>query len=111
MDRETETRFAAESAHAVIRKFFHSLYQVVVAGGIPMKLYSSELIDQTTLSLVDEQEKGIRILLDVQEKISQSMDGRLLDQFCRILREEDSNLTNLVQAIQGNNHERVTLLL
>ena len=102
MEDSAESRFAAEAAHAVIRKFFASLHKVVVEGGIPMKFYSRELIDQSTLNIADQHDKATRILLDVQKKISQSMGGGLLDNFCRILREENSTLTSLVQAIQGN---------
>ena len=98
---ETETRVAAEAAHAVIRKFFASLYKVVVDGSIPVRLYSEELIEQSTLSLDVEDDKGQRILLDVQQKITQSMNGDLLNDFCRILREENKKLTNLAKDIQG----------
>lgn len=98
---ETETRVAAEAAHAVIRMFFGRLYKVVAVGSIPANLYSSELIDQSTLSL-EEHDKGTRILLDVQERISQTMNGgRVLDEFCHVLRQEDSTLTSLVEDIQG----------
>ena len=100
---ETETRVAAEAAHAVIRKFFGRLYKVVAVGSIPANLYSSELIDQSTLTL-EERDKGtsLRILLDVQERISQTMNGgRVLDEFCHVLRQEDSTLTSLVEDIQG----------
>ena len=102
MEDSAESRFAAEAAHAVVRKFFANLHKVVVDGDIPMKLYSYELIDQSTLNIADQHEKGTRILLDVQKKISQSMGEGLLDNFCRILRDENSTLTSLVQAIQGN---------
>lgn len=98
---ETETRVAAEAAHAVVRKFFARLYKVVVDGSIPVRLYSEELIEQSTLSLDVEDDMGKRILLDVQQKITQSMNGDLLNDFCRILREENKKLTNLVKDIQG----------
>ena len=100
MEGDVETRVAAEAAHAVVRKFFARLYKVVVIGDIPMKLYASELIDQSTLSLGQE-EKGTRILLDLQETISQSMDGGVLDELCKILREEDTTLNSLTKDIQG----------
>ena len=96
---ETETRVAAEAAHAVVRKFFARLYKVVVDGSIPVRLYSEELIEQSTLSLKDDM--GQRILLDVQQKITQSMNGDLLNDFCRILREENKKLTSLAKDIQG----------
>ena len=99
---ETETRVAAEAAHAVIRKFFARLYKVVVDGSIPVRLYSEELIEQSTLSLDGvEDDKGQRILLDVQQKITQSMNGDLLNDFCRILCEKNKKLTNLAKDIQG----------
>lgn len=96
----TETKVAAEAAHAVIRKYFASLHKVVVNGNIPIQLYSNGLIDQSTISLSDR-EKGTRILLNLQEKISQSMDGNLLRNFCEILQKEDSTMANLTEAIGG----------
>ena len=100
---ETETRveLAAEAAHAVVRKFFARLYKVVVDGSIPVRLYSDGLIEQSTLNLDDEDDRGRRILLDVQQKITQSMNGDLLNDLCRILREENTKLTNLAKDIQG----------
>ena len=98
---ETETRVAAEAAHAVVRKFFARLYKVVVDDSIRVRLYSEELIEQSTLNLDQEDDMGKRILLDVQQKITQSMNGDLLNDFCRILREENKKLTNLAKDIQG----------
>lgn len=98
---ETETRVAAEAAHAIVRKFFARLYKVVVDGNIPVRLYSEELIEQSTFNLARGGDMGKRILLDVQQKITQSMNGDLLNDFCRILCEENTKLTNLAQDIQG----------
>ena len=98
---ETETRVAAEAAHAVVRKFFARLYKVVVDNSIRVRLYSEELIEQSTLNLDQEDDMGKRILLDVQQKITQSMNGDLLNDFCRILREENKKLANLAKDIQG----------
>ena len=100
-ETDLEIRVAAEAAHAVVRKFFARLYKVVVDGSIPVRLYSEELIEQSTLNLDEDDDMGKRILLDVQQKITQSMNGNLLNAFCRILREENTKLTNLAKDIQG----------
>lgn len=92
-----KSAIAAEVAHAVIRKFFVELHKEVTEESVQMELYSSGLIDQSTLSLA-ESERGKRILFDLQEKISRTMDDSvILHTLCQILKKHKKD--SLVQEI------------
>ena len=94
----TKSAFAAEAAHAVVRKYFVRLHKAVADHEVQMKLYSCELIDEATLSMCEADQTGKKILFSLKEKISQMMDDSVINQLCQILKEKkDHQLDSLVQ--------------
>ena len=90
-DEDGTLQARGEAASKAIRRNFPRLSQAIMKGNIPEELYAQRLIDQVTFDAFanqsfTDQEKGRKILLEVQKVVEIQPD--LFDAFCRILCDE-----------------------
>lgn len=102
-DEDGTVQARGEAASKAIRRNFPKLSKAVMRGDIPEELYAQELISQPTFGIFanqsfTDQEKGRKILLEVQETVEIQPD--LFDAFCSILCDE-AVTKDLAQRLRG----------
>ena len=103
-DEDETVQARGEAASKAIRRNFPKLSKAVTRGDIPEELYAQELIDQPTFDIFanqsfTDQEKGRKILLEVQKAVEIQPD--LFDAFWRILCDE-AVAKDLAQRLRGS---------
>ena len=102
-DEDGTAQARGEAASKAVRRNFPKLSKAVTRGDIPEELYAQELIDQPTFDIFanqsfTDQEKGRKILLEVQKAVEIQPD--LFDAFWHILCDE-AVTKDLAQRLRG----------
>ena len=102
-DEDGTVQARGEAGSKAIRRNFPKLSKAVTRGDIPEELYAQELISQPTFDIFanqsfTDQEKGRKILLEVQKTVEIQPD--LFDAFYRILCDE-AVTKDLAQRLRG----------
>ena len=102
-DEDGTVQARGEAASKAIRRNFPKLSKAVTIGDVPEELYAHELISRSTFDIFanqsfTDQEKGRKILLEVQKTVEIQPD--LFDAFCSILCDE-AVTKDLAQRLRG----------